>query len=217
MTANDAPAPIRAGGTPGTGAAAGVPEGADAPEQWLGVTLVHRGADLGVVGHVTRGDAPCDCILHAFGGVSGSLEYRVPATAIERVLGVSGRAVVDRGLEFQPSRLCVDGTVILGPHDPGATARPAASIWNGDPSGLAGMHVYADDGYLGTVEAAQGHPLGDASAAFVIVLVRPWLRRSRRLRIPARCVLAANRHAGLLRLTGRRRDLRAFADAPTAG
>ena len=191
----------------------GVPPEEDAPERWLGVALVRRDAELGVVGHVTRGASPGDCILHAFGGLSGSLEYRVPATAIERPLGVSARAVVDDRLEFAPTRLCVDGTVILAPRDR-SKAAPATVPGNGDPVGLAGMQVYADDGYLGTVEAAPRPPPGEAAAAFLIVLVRPWLRRSRRLRIPARCVLAVNPHApDSRRLSGRRRDLRALADA----
>ena len=182
----------------------------DAPERWLGVTLVHRDAELGVVGHVTRGASPDDSTLHAFGGLSGSLEYRVPTAAIERLLSVSARAVVDDHLEFVPTRLCVDGTVILGPRDR-STAASATVNWDGDPVALAGMHVYADDGYLGTVEAAPRRPLRE-TAAFLIVVVRPWLGRSHRLRIPARCVLAVNPQAGLLRLSGRRRDLRAFTD-----
>jgi hypothetical protein len=208
---SDSLPPIHAAGALGP-RSCGVPPEEDAPERWLGVVLSHRNAELGVVGHVTRGASPGDCILHAFGGVSGSLEYRVPATAIERLLGVSARAVVDGRLEFAPTRLCVDGTVILEPRDR-STAATAARFWDGDPAGLTGMQAYADDGFLGTVEAAPEYRPGEAAAACLIVVVRPWLRRSRRLRIPARCVLAVNPRAGLLRLSGRRRDLQGLADA----
>ena len=82
---------------------------------WRGMTLVHRGGELGVVGHVSRDGASFEPVLHAFGGVSRSLEYEVPERAIVAVLRVSARALVDDVVNFEPQHLCGDGRVILAP------------------------------------------------------------------------------------------------------
>ena len=182
----------------------------DAPERWLGVTLVRRDAELGVVGHVTRGVSPDDSILHAFGGLSGSLEYRVPAAAIERLLGVSARAVVDDRLEFAPTRLCVDGTVILAPRDR-SRQRAQHSTGTGIQSPWPACMSMPTMDTSGRSRPRRAVPPGDA-AAFLVVVVRPWLGRSHRLRIPARRVLAVNPQRGFSGCRVGGRDLRAFTD-----
>ena len=66
-------------GMAGAGSARDVQSGSTA---WHGVTLTHRGDEIGVVSQVTRSGEPAVAVLHALGGISHSLEYAVPETAI---------------------------------------------------------------------------------------------------------------------------------------
>ena len=125
-----------------------------AATDWRGITLVHRGSELGVVGRVSREGAGSEPVLHAFGGISRSLEYAVPESAIVAVFGVSARALVNDIVEFEPQHLCGDGRVILVPRTPRGDTEPEREGWRRRPQAAwVGIRVYADDGYLGEVEA----------------------------------------------------------------
>ena len=179
---------------------------APAPE-WHGLTLVHRGSELGVVGHISREGASSEAVLHAFGGISRSLEYAVPESAIAGVLGVSARALVDDAVEFQPQHLCGNGHVILAPRTRLDGGKPEDEQWQSLPAtAWVGMHVYADDGYLGEVTEAlpaDAHQPADA----LIVRARTWLWKTRLPVIPMSRVVACTPREHVARVAGGRREL----------
>jgi hypothetical protein len=178
---------------------------------WQGITLVHRGRELGVVGHVTAAAEPRASILHAFGGVARSLEYAVPASGIDRVLGVSARAFVRDDLEFEPTRVCDDGTVILAPRATPSGSCAAVASGQAHPGRMIGMRVYADDGFLGEVDAVLVG-LGEIDRpVFLHVDTRGWFGRRHGALVPVSRVFACDDEAGVLRLSGRRHELRELA------
>ncbi len=178
-----------------------------APTDWHGLTLVHRGSELGVVGHISREGARSEAVLHAFGGVSRSLEYAVPESAIAGVLGVSALALVDDAVEFQPRHLCGDGHVILAPRSRIEVGKSEDEQWRSLPAAAwAGLRVYADDGYLGEVAEAlpaDAHQPVDA----LIVRVRTWLWKTRLPVIPVSRVVACTPRERVARVAGSRREL----------
>jgi hypothetical protein len=174
---------------------------------WHGLTLVHRGSELGVVGHISREGAHSEAVLHAFGGISRSLEYAVPESAIAGVLGVSARALVDDAVEFQPRHLCGDGHVILAPRTRLEGGPAMDEQWQTlTATAWVGMHVYADDGYLGEVVTVLPADAEQPVEA-LIVRVRTWLWKARLAAIPLSRVVACTPREHLARVVGRRREL----------
>ena len=174
---------------------------------WRGITLVHRGSELGVVGQVSHEGASCEPVLHAFGGISRSLEYAVPESAIVGVLDVSARALVDDALEFQPRHLCGDGRVILTPRTQGGDVAIEEEGWRKMPRpSWVGVHVYANDGYLGEVERALPVNELEPLEAFV-VRTRARLWKIRFPVIPVSRVVACTPREHVVRVAGTRREL----------
>jgi len=172
---------------------------------WRGMTLTHQGHDLGVITGVSRSSTPGVAILHALGGISRSLEYAVPETAIVGVFGVSSRAIVSDGVEFEPRHLCADGRVILAPRTADAIMEP--TDWARVPhADWVGVRVYADDGFLGTVQAA----LSSTRTGVIdqlVVRVRMPLRRQRFPVIAIDRLAAFAPAENVARVTGSRREL----------
>lgn len=179
----------------------------EATADWHGLTLVHRGSELGVVGHVSREGVRSEPVLHAFGGISRSLEYAVPVSAIVEVLGVSARALVDDGVEFHPLHLCGNGRVILAPRTQSGDVPPEDESWRGmPPSAWIGVRVYADDGYLG--EVARAIPAdGVEPAEALIVRARTHLWKTHFPVIPVSRVAACTLHEHVARVAGNRHEL----------
>ena len=176
---------------------------------WRGITLVHRGSELGVVGQVSHEGASCEPVLHAFGGISRSLEYAVPESAIVGVLDVSARALVDDRVEFQPRHRCGDGRVILTPRMQSGDVAGEEAGWRRMPrSAWVGVRVYADDGYLGEAERAlPANELEPLEAFVVRTRARFW--KIRFPVIPVSRVVACTPRENVVRVAGTRRDCRA--------
>lgn len=178
-----------------------------AATDWRGITLVHRGSELGVVGRVSREGAGTKPVLHAFGGVSRSLEYAVPESAIVAVFGVSARALVNDIVEFEPQHLCGDGRVILVPRTPRGDTEPEREGWRRRPQAAwVGVRVYADDGYLGEVEGTVPAD-GPLPAAALIVRARTRFWRTRFPVIPVSRVVACTPSERVARVAGTRPEL----------
>lgn len=186
--------------------------GGHGPADWRGITLVHRGGELGVVGHVSRGGDSFERVLHAFGGISRSLEYAVPESAIVAVLGVSARALVDDVLNFEPQHLCGDGRVILAPHPQRRGGRGDDEAWRSMPTAAwTGIRVYADDGYLGEVKAtvpSSRSPLAEA----VIVRARVRFWKNRFPVIPLSRIVACTPCERVARVAGTRQELSSMSE-----
>jgi hypothetical protein len=175
---------------------------------WRGVTLTHRGTDIGVISHVTRSGEPSVTVLHALGGVSRSLEYAVPETAIVSVIGgSSSRAVVSDQVEFEPQHLRVDGRVILAPRVSHATTGSHEADWLEVPRSVwVGIRLYADDGYLGIVEAALSTTRSE-TVDLLIVRVRMPFWKLRHPIVPATRVVVCTPAENVARVTGTRSEL----------
>ena len=200
--------PVRSAYSDVDGRQTGDHEAAD----WRGITLVHRGGELGVVGHVSRDGASFEPVLHAFGGVSRSLEYAVAESAIVAVLRVSARALVDDVVNFEPQHLCGDGRVILAPRAQRRDSRGDVDAWRGMPmAAWTGIRVYADDGYLGEVEAtvpSSRSPLAEA----VIVRARVRFWKTRFPVIPLSRVVACTPCERVARVAGTRQELASMSE-----
>lgn len=86
-----------------------------------GFVVAHQGADIGVLEHVESGEHTDLVLLHVRGGVSGSLEYVIPSTAVVDVRPAIRRACVDDRVTFELDTIAADGRVILVaqfPHAP---------------------------------------------------------------------------------------------------
>jgi hypothetical protein len=95
-----------------------------------GFLVAHQGADIGVLEHIESCTSTDVTLLHVRGGVSGSLEYVIPSTAVVDVRPTAQRASVDDRVTFEPETIVGDGRVILVaqlPDDVRATseARPS--------------------------------------------------------------------------------------------
>ena len=190
----------------------------DPSRKWRGITLAHRGVDIGVIGHVTRAARPPEAVLHAFGGVSRSLEYAVPESAIVKVLPVAARAIVADDVEFEPQHLRADGRVVLAPRTPRGAIGPHEAEWRCLPQAAwIGIRVYADDGYLGVVETALSTS-GRETADFLVVRVRRRLRRNRLPVVPVARVLSCAPAENVARVSGTRHELTGMSELwPSAG
>jgi len=151
-------------------------------------------------------------VLHAFGGISRSLEYAVPESAIVAVLRVSARALVDDVVNFEPQHLCGDGRVILAPRTQLRDGRGGDDAWCGMPmAAWTGTRVYADDGYLGEVEATVPSSRGPrAEAVIVRARVRVW--KTRFPVIPLSRIVACTPCERVARASGTRRELLSLSE-----
>jgi hypothetical protein len=87
--------------------------------------VAHQGADIGVLEHIESCRGSDVTLLHVRGGVSGSLEYVIPSTAVVEVRPALRRASVDDRITFEPETTDHDGRVILIANVPaGAPAPP---------------------------------------------------------------------------------------------
>lgn len=75
--------------------------------------MTHQGADIGVLEHIDAGIVDEVTLLHVRGGVSGSLEYVIPSTAVVDVRPAVLRACIDDRVTFEPEIIAADGRVIL--------------------------------------------------------------------------------------------------------
>jgi hypothetical protein len=94
--------------------------------------VAHQGADIGVLEHI-EACLPSDVtLLHVRGGVSGSLEYVIPSTAVVDVRPAALRACVDDRVTFEPETIAADGRVILVAQLPGEEPRRGKAA-SGEP------------------------------------------------------------------------------------
>jgi hypothetical protein len=84
-----------------------------------GFLVAHQGADIGVLEHIESCTSTEVTLLHVRGGVSGSLEYVIPSTAVVDVRPTAQRASVDDRVTFEPETIAGDGRVILVARLPG--------------------------------------------------------------------------------------------------
>ena len=75
-----------------------------------GFILTHHGSDIGVVERVEKDGRDGTPTLYVVGGVSGSLHYAIPATAVADVEPAARRFSVREDLHFEPV-LAQDGEV----------------------------------------------------------------------------------------------------------
>lgn len=144
----------------------------EAPEPLPGFVLLHRGNELGIVERVDLNGGVRSHVVQARGGLSGSLEYILPVSALCSVRLDDRRAVVADEVTFEPVTVNEAGHVRLaarefldhrGEHSPRMPN-----------SGCEGFRVFADDGYLGVVEAALFQIRLDKPDYFV-ARVRRWV------------------------------------------
>ena len=185
-----------------------------APTAQRGMTLAHRGNDIGVISHVTRNGESSSAVLHAVGGVSRSLEYTVPEAAIVGVFCVASRVVVSEDVDFEPQRLCADGRVVLAPRPARDAGGSRPADWRDMPRPLwVGVRVYADDGYLGIVTAVLS-TLRPDSGELLLVRSRTRFRNNRLVLVPVTRLLAFSPVENVARATGSRRELADLSAAP---
>ena len=176
-----------------------------------GFILTYRGSDIGVIERIdvpSLGIAPSLCVR---GGISGSLHYTIPTGAVSAVLPDTRRVILDDHVTFDPDTLGHDGEVHLiaraGPADRSGDCPPRTRV----PRMSNGFRVYADDGYLGGIEATVG-ARGD-TADYLVVGVRGWFRTCHPV-LPARFVVECEPLDGIVVVAGTRRELRSLPELP---
>lgn len=178
-----------------------------------GFILTYHGSDIGVVERIDVPDHRGSPTLHVRGGIAGSLRYAIPASAVSAVFPDKRRVALDDHVTFEPEAVGRDGEVLLiaraSPLDRGGTAwRPNRSV----PRTSSGFRVYADDGYLGEIEATLGARADTVD--YLVVRVRHWFRTFRPV-LPARYVVECEPADGIVVVAGTRRELRALPSLPT--
>ena len=176
-----------------------------------GFTLTYHGSDIGVVERVDVPDHRGSPTLHVRGGISGSLRYTIPASAVSAVIPDDRRVALDDQVTFEPEAVGRDGEVLLiartAPADPAGGWRPSRIV----PRTSSGFRVYADDGFLGEIEATLGARADTVD--YLVVRVRHWFRTSHPV-IPARYVVECEPLDGIVAVAGTRRDLRRIPELP---
>lgn len=176
-----------------------------------GFILTYHGSDIGVVERVDVLDHRGSPTLSVRGGISGSLRYAIPASAVSAVFPDDRRVALDDRVTFEPEAVGRDGEVHLivrsGPDDREGGWRPNRSV----PHTSRGFRVYADDGFLGEIEATLG--ARDDTIDYLVVRVRHWLR-TRRPVLPARSVIECEPLDGIVVVAGTRRELRSLPQKP---
>lgn len=177
-----------------------------------GFILTYHGSDIGVVERVDAPHAQNSPTLYVRGGLSGSLRFTIPPDAVSAVFPEHRRVALDDQVTFEPEAVGRDGEVLLI-----ARTSPARSAENWRPSRAvprtsSGFRVYADDGFLGEIEATLGSRADTVD--YLVVRVRHWLRTFRPV-LPARYVVECEPLDGIVVVAGTRRDLRRIPGLPT--
>lgn len=139
-----------------------------------GFILTYQGSEIGIVERVAEQARTGARMLYVRGGISGSLEYAIPTTAIAAVQPSARRAMVDDSVTFEPEDLGFDGRVLLVARPPEAESSSSWRPGRRLPEGCVGFRAYADDGVLGEVEmAVRGTP---RATDYLVVRVRGLFR-----------------------------------------
>ena len=177
-----------------------------------GFILTYHGSDIGVVERVDVLDHRGSPTLSVRGGISGSLRYAIPASAVSAVFPDDRRVALDDQVTFEPEAVGRDGEVL-----PDRAKRPAIDREGGwrpnrsVPRTSRGFRVYADDGFLGEIEATLGARADTVD--YLVVRVRHWLRTCRPV-LPARYVIECEPLDGIVVVAGTRRELRSLPQKP---
>lgn len=186
-------------------------EGTPNLEAQPGFILTYHGSDIGVVERIDIPDHHGSPTLSVRGGISGALRYTIPASAVSAVLADKRRVALDDHVTFEPEAVGRDGEVILiartAPGDRAGSWRPSRGV----PRTSSGFRVYADDGYLGEIEATLGARADIAD--YLVVRARHWLRTCHPV-LPARYVVECEPLDGIVVVAGTRRELRSLAELP---
>ena len=87
-----------------------------------GFILTYHGSDIGVVERIDVPSHRGIPTLHVRGGISGSLRYAIPASAVSAVFPDDRRVALDDRVTFEPEAVGRDGEVLL-------VARNAPADW----------------------------------------------------------------------------------------
>lgn len=178
-----------------------------------GYILTYHGSDIGVVERVDAPDRGLPT-LHVRGGISGSLRYTIPSSAVASVAPEDRRVALDDHVTFEPEAVGRDGEVLLmarsSPPDRSSAWRPSRRV----PRTSSGFRVYADDGFLGEIEATLGSRADTVD--YLVVRVRHWLRTYHPV-LPARYVVECEPLDGIVVVAGTRRELRQIPELPPLG
>jgi hypothetical protein len=176
-----------------------------------GFILTYRGSDMGVIERIDVPSLATAPTLWVRGGISGSLRYTIPISAVSAVLPDTRRVILDDHVTFDPDTLGHDGEVRLiartGPADRPGDWRPSNRV----PRTSNGFRVYADDGYLGWIEATVGARADTAD--YLVVRARHWFRTFHPV-LPTRFVVECEPLDGIVVVAGTRRVLRSFPELP---
>jgi hypothetical protein len=176
-----------------------------------GFILTYHGSDIGVVERIDGQDHRGSSTLQVRGGISGSLRYAIPASAVSAVFTDDRRVALDDLVTFEPEAVGRDGEVLLiarnAPPDRAGGWRPSRSV----PRTSSGFRVFADDGYLGEIETTLGARAD--TVEYLVVRVRHWFRTSRPV-LPARFVVECQPLDGIVVVAGNRRKLRSLPEVP---
>jgi hypothetical protein len=77
-----------------------------------GFIVAHKGAEIGILERIEVAERT-RTLLHVRGGVSGSLEYVIPSTAVVEVHATTQHALIDDRVTFETDTIAEDGRVIL--------------------------------------------------------------------------------------------------------
>ena len=181
------------------------------PQPQPGFTLTYHGSNIGVVERIDVPDPLGSATLQVRGGISGSLRYAIPASAVSAVFPDDRRVALDDRVTFEPAAVGRDGEVLLVarnvPSDGAGGWRPSRSV----PRTSSGFRVYADDGFLGEIECTLGARADTVD--YLIVRVRHWFRTCRPV-LPARYVVECEPLDGIVVVAGTRRQLRSLPEVP---
>lgn len=154
-----------------------------------GFLVTYKGSEIGVLARIVDDDHGGDRILHIRGGISGALEYLVPARAVVAVDQAARRAEVDPRATFVSRSVGCDGHVVVtasaAGDDPGLGDTPLGAC--------VGLVVYTPRCRIGTVvsviEASDGSPA-------VLVVRTSRLPRRRYSQVPVSRIVSLHERRG---------------------
>lgn len=158
-----------------------------------GFRLTHQGNDIGVVEYVEDADYRGIGTVHVRGGISGCLEYVIPTSAVLAVDLTERSAEIDQDVTFEPEVVARNGRVRLIARSPSLDAQARLRPRQRLTPACLGYRVYADDGYLGDVEAVLCREQDDVD--YLTVGVRRRFRHRRAVIEIARVVSSDDIHA----------------------
>ena len=174
--------------------------------------LTYQGSDIGVVERIDVAERRDSPTLYVRGGISGSLQYEIPASVVSAVFPHERRVTLDDDVTFEPEAVGREGDVHLIARAAAPDSRVSDWLPNRSvPRASSGFRVHADDGYLGEIEATLGTRADKVD--YLIVRVRHWFRTYRPV-LPARCVVECEPLDGIVAVAGTRRELRELPHMP---